>query len=116
METVAKAARPTTTRDLLPSERAFLNAMRSLGHGRYESLKIHNGELALDPRPIAIRDVKFGARDPGCEKGVGSEFRLKRQVTELFEYIRSVEAGEIRQLKIRGGLPFAMQITQVAAP
>jgi hypothetical protein len=89
--------------------------MRSLGHGRYESLRIHNGELALDPWPLAIRDVKFGPQDPGCEKEVSAEFRLKRQVAELFEYIRSVDAGEIRLLEIHGGLPFAMQIIQVAA-
>ena len=57
----AKASRPTATCDLFPSERSFLDEMRRLGHGRYESLKIHNGELILTPWPTAIRDVKFGA-------------------------------------------------------
>jgi hypothetical protein len=47
----AKASRPTTTCDLFPLEREFLDEMRRLGHGRYESLKIRNGELALDPWP-----------------------------------------------------------------
>lgn len=107
----AKPSHPTTTCDLLPSERAFLEAMRRLGYGRYESLKIHNGEL-LAPWPSAIRDMKFGAQNPGCEKELSSEFRLIQQLVQLFGYIRSVDAGEIRVLVIKNGLPFAMQIVQ----
>ena len=110
METEAKVSRPTTTYDLLPSERAFLAGMRRLGRGRYEFLKIHNGELVLAPWPIAIRDVKFGAQDLGCEKELMAEFRLKRQVTELFEFIRAVDDGEIRVLEIANCLPLSMRI------
>jgi len=35
---------------------------------------------------------------------------LKPQVTELFEYIRAVDAGEIRTLEVKHGLPFSMEI------
>jgi hypothetical protein len=106
-----KGSRPITTRDLLPSERTFLDAMHRLGHGRYESLKIHNGELVLDPWPTAIRNVKFGTHYPDCEKKLSAEFNLKRQVAELFEYIRSVGGGsEICVLEIFCGLPFSMRI------
>ena len=110
-----KPSRPTTTHDLLPSERAFLDETRRLEHGRYESLKIHNGELVLDPWPTAIRDLKFGAQYPGCEKELSSEFRLSQQQVQLFEYIRNMDAGEIRVLVIKSGLPFAMQIVQECA-
>ena len=106
----AKASRPTATCDLLPSERSFLDAMRRLGYGRYESLKIHNGELVLDPWPTAIRNVKFGAQYPDCENELSAEFKLKKQVAELFEYIRSVGTGEIRVLEIASCLPFSMRI------
>ena len=112
METEAKAARPTTTRDLLPSERIFLKAMHRLGYGRFEFLRIEQGELVLDPWPLTIQQVKFGTSDPGCEKEPGTEFRLKDQIAELFEFIRGVNAGQISILEIRGGLPFAMQIVQ----
>ena len=111
----AKGSRPTTTWDLLPSELAFLAGMCRLGHGRYECLKIHNGELVLAPWPIAIRDVKFGAQDPGCEKELSAEFRLSQQLVQLFEYIRNMDAGEIRVLVIKSGMPFAMQIVQESA-
>jgi hypothetical protein len=110
-----KASRPTTTYDLFPSERTFLDAMRRLGYGRYESLKIHNGELVLAPWPTAIRDMKFGAQDPACEKELSSEFRLSQQLVQLFEHIRDIDEGEIRVLVIKSGMPFSMQIIQESA-
>jgi hypothetical protein len=106
--------RPATTHDLLPSERAFLDAMHHLGYGRYELLRIERGELVLDPWPITIRQVRFGSANPGSENECRAEFRLKDQVAELFEHVRSVDDGEILVLEIRGGLPFAMQFVQPA--
>jgi hypothetical protein len=108
-------SRPTTTCDLLPSERTYLDAMHYLRYGRFESLRIERGEMVVDPWPKTIRQVRFGASDPGCEKEPSAEFRLKAQLAELFEYVRSIDAGEIRILEIRGGLPFSMQLVQEPA-
>jgi hypothetical protein len=102
---------PLTTNDLLPSERVFVEAMHRLAYGRFEGVRIEHGELVLDPWPSTIRQIRFGAADPGNEqKEPSAEFRLKRQVAELFEHVRSFGSGEIRTLEIRNGLPFAMQI------
>jgi hypothetical protein len=101
---------PTSTRDLRPSERRFLAAMRQLGFGRIEFLRIERGELVLDPWPTVVRDIKFGATDPVAVKQFPEEFELKRQVTEFFQYVRSVDSGEIRTLEIHNGLPFSMEI------
>ena len=103
-------SRPTSTRDLRPSERVFLAAMSDLGFGRFEYLRIERGELVLDPWPTVVRDVKFGSQDPGAAKIPPAEFDLKPQVAELFEYLRSVDAGEIRTLEVKHGLPFSMEI------
>jgi hypothetical protein len=108
-----KSSRPTITHDLLYSERTFLDAMHSLRYGRFESLRTERGELVVDPWPKTIRHVRFGASDPGCEKEPSTEFRLKAQLAELFEYVRSVDAGEIRILEIRRGVHFSMEV-QVA--
>ncbi|MFN3326105.1 MAG: hypothetical protein ACK5AZ_21615 [Bryobacteraceae bacterium] len=103
-------SRPTSTRDLRPSERVFLAAMSDLSFGRFEYLRIERGELVLDPWPIVVRDVKFGSQDPGAAKIPSAEFELKPQVAELFAYIRAVDAGEIRTLEVKHGLPFSMEI------
>ena len=102
--------RPVSTSDLRSSERTFVAAMTELGYGRFEFLRIECGELVLDPWPTVVRDVKFCSHDPGAAKTPPAEFELKPQVAELFAYIRGVEAGEIRTLEVKSGLPYSMEI------
>lgn len=111
-----KAVALVSTRDLRPTERAFVAAMQQLGFGRFEFVRVERGELVLDPWPTAVRNIKFGTADPAALKQLPAEFDLKEQVAELFEYIRSVDAGEIRTLEIKNGLPFSMQIEQRPEP
>ena len=110
---------PVTTHDLLPSEVAFVAAMQQLGFGRFEYLQIRGGELVLNPWPVAVRDIKFAAA-ANCAKPSDSTSDLRPQVAELFEYVRDVDAGEIRELQVRHGLPFSMEIelagTRASAP
>ena len=108
------ASRPTSTRDLFPSERRLLVAMRELGYGRFEFVQVRHGEVVLDPQPTVVRDVKFGTTDPVALRQFPAEFELKQQVAELFEYVRSVEAGEIRALEVKNGLPFSMEVELAA--
>jgi len=102
-------SRPCLSSDLMPSEQRFLVAMREVGFGRFEYVQIRNGQIVLDPWPVAVRDVKFGA-DTAAERTAHSEYQLKSQVAEFFEYTRDVDDGEIRTLEIRHGLPFSMEV------
>jgi len=103
-------SRPTTTRDLSQSERRFVAAMNELRFGRFEFLRIEHGELVLEPWPTTVRGVKFGSEDAVKHRPLPDEFELKGQVSEFFEYVRAVDAGEIRCLELRHGLPFSMEI------
>jgi hypothetical protein len=100
---------PVTIQDLLPSETAFVTAMQALGFGRFEYLQIRGGELVLNPWPSAVRDVKF-ASQPNTGKPTEPNSDLRPQVAEFFAYVRDVDAGEIRELEVRHGLPFSMEI------
>lgn len=102
--------RPTSTIELLSSERDFLSAMNEIGFGRFECLRIERGELLLDPWPSTVRGIKFAAADTVPQEPTDFDFKLKGQVAEFFEYVRSVTSGEIRCLEIRHGLPFSMEI------
>jgi len=53
--------RPASTHDLLPSERRFIDALRSIGYGRLERIRVSAGELVLSPPPLSVRTVKFGS-------------------------------------------------------
>ncbi len=101
---------PKSIRDLRPSERQFVDAMRRLGHGRFESLRIQRGELVLDPPPTAVRSVKFGNPTSNRPEHPSNAFDLKQEVAQLFEAVRGVDEGEIRVLEVRGGLPLCMEI------
>jgi len=104
-----KRGRPTSSKDLLPSERSLLEAIRAVGFGHIEFLRIHAGEPVLEPWPSVITDVKFGV-DHQELRSADNNFELKREVAELFEYTRDVDDGEIRSLVVRHGLPFTMEI------
>ena len=105
---------PVTIQDLLASEVAFVAAMQQLGFGRFEYLQIRGGELVLDPWPTAVRDVKFGSPvTTGKPSAVTSE--LRPQIAEFFTYVREVDAGEIRELDVRHGLPFSIEVELAGA-
>ena len=108
--------RPTTTRDLLPSERSFVSAMQDLGFGRFESIQIRAGELMLVPWPTTIRGVKFSSGDAPAPRTLPDEFQLKRQVVEFLEYVRAVDEGGIRCLEVRYGLPWTMEVEHRPEP
>lgn len=102
--------RPKSTRDLTELERRFVAAMQQLGFGHFEDVRIERGGLALDPWPRTVRGVKFGAGgDAWTQKLIPEDFELKAQVSEFFEFVRAQDAGEIRFLEVRHGVPFRME-------
>ena len=105
---------PATTHELLPSEAAFVAAMQALGFGRFEYLQIRGGELVLDPWPDTIRDIKFATPKNNGKPELAAD-ELRPQIAEFFDYVRSGDAGEIRILEIRHGLPFAMEVALAGA-
>jgi hypothetical protein len=106
--------RPATTRDLLPTERSLLGIIRALRFGQIEFLRITAGEPVLDPKPTVVNALKFGVPRESTAPP-GTDFDLKREVADLFEYTRDVDEGEIRSLVVRHGLPFSMEIELAGA-
>jgi hypothetical protein len=98
-------------RDLRPSERQFVIAMRQIGYGRFECLRIRRGELVLQPRPTGVRSIKFGATTSNTPDQPSGEFELKLQTAQFFALVRGIDEGEIRVLEVRGGLPFTIEIS-----
>ena len=105
---------PVSTQDLLPSEVAFIAAMQQLGFGLFEFLQIRGGELVLNPAPVTVRHVKFGT-PTATGKISGGTAELRQQLAEFLAYVRDVDAGEIRTLEIRHGLPFSMEVELAGA-
>lgn len=100
---------PVTIEDLLPSELAFTADIQQLGFGTFQDVQIRSGELILNPAPVAVRHVKFGT-PATTGKTSGGTSELRQQLAEFFAYVRGMDAGEIRILEIRHGLPFSMEV------
>jgi len=95
---------------LRPKERRFLRAMQGTWAWPIRVLRIHQGELGLDPWPTTIRSIKFGNATPNRPPSESVDFELKNQVAEFFAYVRAIDTGVIRVLEVRGGVPFAMEV------
>jgi hypothetical protein len=104
---------PTAIQDLQHSEATFTAVMQQLGFGRFEYLQIRRGESVLNPGPPVVRDVKFGS-PATTGKPVEAASELGPQVTEIFTYVRETDAGEVRELEVRDGMPFSMQVEMAA--
>lgn len=110
------ATRPAHTLELLPAERQFLETLRTLGFGRVEHLQIRHGEIVPDPPPTIVREFKLGATQWTPVEPKEAEYELKREAADFFEFVRSVECGEIRALEVRRGLPSLMHTVAADAP
>jgi hypothetical protein len=104
-----RATRPSSTRDLSPSERRFVNVLQQFSFGHLESIRIRRGALVLDPWPTVVQILKFGTAQNELSDHC-AEFELKKPLAEFFEYIRGVEDGEVRYLGVRHRLPFSVAI------
>ncbi|MGA7411272.1 MAG: hypothetical protein WBW33_12350 [Bryobacteraceae bacterium] len=110
-----KVARPMSSADLRPSERRFLAALDQLRFGRIESVRIHRGELILDPWPTTVQLLKFVAAETDAYEE-SAEFELKKPIVELFAYIRRIDEGKILCLEVRRGVPFSMEVEHRPSP
>jgi hypothetical protein len=108
--TVKLEARATWTHDLSQSERRFLVAIQELRFGRFESLRIHCGQLALEPWPRTVRYVKLGSEGAVSRREFNDEFEFEGPVIALLEYVRAVDQGELLRLEVRHSRPFLMEI------
>lgn len=97
------------------SRQLLLQEMQRINFGRIEGLKFAAGEPVLDPRPVLVREHKFGGENGPRAELATDDFLLKQQVVELFAFFDQLRDGEIEVLEIKHGLPFRMIVREVAA-
>jgi hypothetical protein len=100
---------------LSPARRRLIELMQSINFGRIENLTVSAGEPAFDPPPRVVREIKIGGDNgPRAERNA-SNFLLKEQVVELFQYLDHLRDGTIEVLEIKHGLPFRLLVEGAAA-
>ena len=98
-----------------PARRQLLELLQQINFGRLESLEVCDGEPVLDPRPVLVREHKFGGENGARPELTSPDFALKQQVIELFEFFDEMKDGVIDVLEVKHGLPFRMVVREVAA-
>lgn len=100
---------------LSPARRRLLELFQQVNFGRLESLTLRNCEPVIDPRPVVVREHKFGGENGPRSELATDDFLLKQQVVELFAFFDQVRDGVIEVLEIKHGLPFRMIVREVVA-
>src|SRR5438045_129958 len=85
---------PRSANELRNSELQVVLALRRLGFGRLEGVRVENGEIILNPWPTTVHTVKFGSNNR--VQAESTTFELKKQVAEFFDFVRSIKSATLR--------------------
>ena len=107
--------KPPRKSTLLPAQAELVDLMQQLDFGTIEGLVVRDGLPVMKPRPRIVRDVKFGASNGRRSEAGLTDFALKSSVRELMTTLTSLGNATVRRLEVKHGLPFRMQVEEVAA-
>ena len=105
---------PVKKTDLAAGRRRLVDMMQEVNFGRIQQLQVRDGEPAFTPMTRVERQIKFGGENQPRPEAALDDFELKRNVVELFESFERLGNGIIKQLEIKGGLPFGMTVEEQA--
>ncbi|MGC3971111.1 MAG: hypothetical protein QM775_28375 [Pirellulales bacterium] len=88
----------------------LLELMQKLNFGRFQQLRLEQGEPVLNPPPLVVQDLKMGGNnDPRVEIHLRN-FTLKQAHVELFHHFDAIQDGVIDEMEVRAGLPQMVKI------
>lgn len=102
-----------TKSQLTPQRQLLVELMQTVNFGRIEGLQVRAGQPVLKPRPIVVREHKFGSENGSRPEHGRPDFSLKRQVVEMFDQLDDLGDAIIDQIEIKHGLPFRMVVTEL---
>lgn len=105
---------PVKKTNLSAGRRRLVDMMQEVNFGRIHQLQVRDGEPAFTPMTRVERQIKFGGDNQLRPEAALDDFELKRNVVELFESFERLGNGIIKQLEIKGGLPFGMTVEEQA--
>ena len=100
----------TTKQSLSPARRQLVAFFQEWNFARVENLVVRDGEPVLDPRPLVIREYKFGSENGPRPEASLDNFVLKPQVLDLFRVLDEVRDGTIGVIVLKHGLPFSAEL------
>jgi len=99
-----------------PNRRQFVRFIQERNFCVILGLVVRHGGPVLDPMPKVIRLVKFPGPSGPRPEVASEDFALKKEMLEFFQYLDRLKDGRIARLEIRDGLPFRMEVEELAQP
>ena len=99
-----------TFKTLSPAQQELVRLMQRINYGEIRRLPVSKGEPVLNPLPVTVRAVKFGAENGVRSQASLKDFALKEQVVQFLEEISNICDGEIETVEVKAGLPFMAMI------
>jgi hypothetical protein len=87
--------------------------MQLTNFGRIQ-VTVRDGLPVMESRPRVTRDIKIGGENGFRREMHLGDFALKKEQVEALDHIAKVEAGTVT-IEVKHGLPFRIQIEEVAA-
>jgi hypothetical protein len=96
--------------ELSSSGKLLVSTMRHVQFGRFEGIRIRDGEPVWNPPPKLVRVAKIGfSGDPKVPEA--SDWVLKSAVRELFREFAALQNGTIDRVVFHRGLPCLVEIS-----
>jgi len=88
--------------------RVLVSIMRDAQFGRFEDLRVHNGEPVFDPPPRLIRVKRIGSTDEPTVSA-SDDWVLKGPILDLLWEIAAIGNGTVARLEFRKGQPCLLE-------
>ena len=101
--------------DLSEAAKALVSTMDTVQFGRFEGLRICNGDVVFDPPPRLVRVTRIGsAKDaPAADS---SDWLLNEPIVTLLQEFAALGNGTVERLEFRHGLPVLLETAIPARP
>lgn len=103
---------PRRKTELSASRQRLLKVFQRINFGRVEQLRIENGEPILAASSRIIREFKPGSENNPRSELHATDYLLKTQVRELFQFFDEIGSGVIDVVEFKHGLPFKLERTE----
>lgn len=110
-----EARRDPNKSQLSEARQRLLESMQRITFGRLEGLVVRAGEPVFDPPPRVVREFKPGSSNGNRPEAQLPDFRLRKELAELFDYFSRVQNVTILSIEILHGLPFRVTVEEGVA-
>jgi hypothetical protein len=87
------------------ARQVLVRLCQSINRGSIEDLQVWRSEPIFDPIPMTLKDVKLDSDEGPRPELSLIDFVLSNEVVRLMSLLDGMEAGRIRYIEVRAGIP-----------